>query len=273
MDPYIGEYVDLNDVKYWFEAKNHESQIQPALLFIHGFSGNRTRLNVIWDYFDELNYPIYRIDLKGHGQSQKEEIATYSFDSCAQEIKDFIETIIIEQDGHNKITLLAHSMGVFIAQIIAISHPEYLSNLIIISGVPRVTRKYYRLLTFADKFYPLIMRFLFRRRRKDHENLGLEYFPEWLPGNEHLRPDNDALKAYMNEMRNTDLTDKLDKIEIPTLIFSGSEDDFATPELVKEMRDKIQGSKLKIFPETGHFPYLDYPIDICEEILSLIRKS
>lgn len=272
MTPNIGKFIDISGIKYWYQSKHAKSDISPALLFIHGFSGNRTRLQVLWDFFAERGYPIYRIDLKGHGQSQKEDIDDYSLESCAREIDGFIKNVIAGRDGHSAVAIVAHSMGGFIAQLIAINEPEYLRALVLISAVPKVSKRYRRLLSFAERFYPLIMRFLFRRRRKDHEALGVQYFPEWMPGYEYLRPDTDALKEFMGEMTRIDLTSELGSIKVPTLVFAGSDDDFATPDRVQCMDNLIPDSEVYNFPDTGHFPYLDYPDEIARAILDLISQ-
>jgi proline-specific peptidase len=52
--------------------------------------------------------------------------------------------------------------------------------------------------------------------------------------------------------------DKLPQIKVPTLILVGDHDE-SDPKMSKEMNAKIVGSKLVIFPNSGHMTFVDQP--------------
>ena len=59
-------------------------------------------------------------------------------------------------------------------------------------------------------------------------------------------------------LKNVDFTDKLSVIKVPTLVTVGDNDECA-PSLSKEMNEKISGSKLVVFPKSGHMTFVDQP--------------
>jgi proline iminopeptidase len=59
-------------------------------------------------------------------------------------------------------------------------------------------------------------------------------------------------------LSSVEYTDKLTTIKVPTLITVGDNDECA-PSLSQEMQSKIAGSKLVIFPKSGHMTFVDQP--------------
>lgn len=73
------------------------------------------------------------------------------------------------------------------------------------------------------------------------------------------------IKAQLNR---PDSTPDLPKIKCPTLIITGREDKFCTPELHQEMADLIPNSTLEIIEECGHLSTLEQP----EQVNTIIRN-
>jgi proline-specific peptidase len=59
-------------------------------------------------------------------------------------------------------------------------------------------------------------------------------------------------------LKSVEYTDKLHTIKIPTLITCGDHDECA-PSLSKLMHEKIPGSELVIYPQSGHMTFVDQP--------------
>ncbi|HZK95672.1 MAG TPA: alpha/beta fold hydrolase, partial [Prolixibacteraceae bacterium] len=59
-------------------------------------------------------------------------------------------------------------------------------------------------------------------------------------------------------LTSVEYTDQLSTIKVPTLITVGDNDQ-CDPSLSKEMNEKIAGSKLVIFPKSGHMTFVDQP--------------
>jgi proline iminopeptidase len=59
-------------------------------------------------------------------------------------------------------------------------------------------------------------------------------------------------------LKSVEYGDRLSSIQVPTLILVGDHDE-SDPQMSKEMNEKIQGSKLVIFPKSGHMTFVDQP--------------
>jgi L-proline amide hydrolase len=50
--------------------------------------------------------------------------------------------------------------------------------------------------------------------------------------------------------------DRLDRIEVPTLLISGRHDE-ATPAVVQPFADRIKGARWEIFENSSHLPHVE----------------
>lgn len=84
---------EYKNIYYKFSRINKE---KPALLFLHGFSGN----SCIWDDYIkalESKFNIITVDLIGHGKSESpKSIEEYLFQSQAEKIIEILEELHIE---------------------------------------------------------------------------------------------------------------------------------------------------------------------------------
>ena len=59
-------------------------------------------------------------------------------------------------------------------------------------------------------------------------------------------------------LKSVEYADRLSSIKVPTLITVGDHDECA-PSLSEEMNKAIPGSKLVVFPKSGHMTFVDQP--------------
>jgi 3-oxoadipate enol-lactonase len=261
--------TQINNVSYWFESKNSNSDSlsnKPAILMIHGFAANRTRFDFLWNSEEFSKVPMYRLDLKGHGESQKMNIQDYTLDSCVEEISYFIEEVIFKNNKNKKLIIIAHSMGGIIAQKIAINRPEYLKKLVLMCTVSEVSKKF-KILTFlGSRFFLLLKNILKNNMKKEHISAGIDFFPEWAEETKYLKPNENSLKHFLAELNKINITEEIHRINVPTLIIGGNNDNFSRPKLIKKMEEQIDDSRSIIFKETAHFPYIKYKNDVLKLI-------
>ena len=75
-----------------------------------------------------------------------------------------------------------------------------------------------------------------------------------------------SLKAALKILKITDLTKSITHIRVPTTIIVGENDKLTPKEASLYMGDKIKNSRVKIFKNTGHIPFLSHPKDFLEEV-------
>lgn len=130
--PYRGWYVDIGSVvgksdKIWTISLNTESKKTPIVL-LHGLGGGVA----IWCLnLDALaaTRPVYAIDLLGFGRSSRP-----TFSSNAEVAETQLVNSVEEwrqEMGLEKIILLGHSLGGFLATSYAIKHPDNVKHLIL----------------------------------------------------------------------------------------------------------------------------------------------
>jgi pimeloyl-ACP methyl ester carboxylesterase len=61
--------------------------------------------------------------------------------------------------------------------------------------------------------------------------------------------------------------------ELPTLIVWGERDPLIPVRHAREAHERIPGSRLEVFPETGHFPYRDDPRRFAACLLDFVRTT
>jgi 3-oxoadipate enol-lactonase len=97
------------------------------LLLVHGFTGAKEDFG---DWFDRLaddGWWVVAPDLRGHGDSHKPLVeAAYSLSIFADDVLGLADSL-----GWERFSLLGHSMGGMVAQVVAIRAPQRLDRLVL----------------------------------------------------------------------------------------------------------------------------------------------
>ena len=275
-------YVDANGVMIWYE----EFGKGEPLMIVHGGPG------ATHDYFLPYLIPLARnnrlifIDERGSGKSEQlEDVKKYTVENMAEDVEAVRQAL-----GLGKINLLGHSYGGVLAQAYALKYQEHLSHLILCStfastsemnkvfdnikanmspelrnrinkmeseglyghGLPYEQNRYtdeYEIAAWGEGYFP----YLYQRRPDpayDPANGGFAwdlYREMWGSDGEYVIDGN---------LKSVEYVDSLHTIKVPTLVNCGDHDECA-PWLSEEMHAKIPGSKLVIFPQSGHMTFVD----------------
>ncbi|CAD6998503.1 unnamed protein product [Ceratitis capitata] len=130
--PYRGFFVDIGPAvgeadKIWTISMNTDSKEEPMVL-LHGLGAGVALWVMNLDSFAK-DRPVYAMDVLGFGRSSR---PTFSNDALICE-KQFVKSVEEwrREMNINKMVLLGHSMGGFIASSYALSYPERVSHLIL----------------------------------------------------------------------------------------------------------------------------------------------
>jgi proline iminopeptidase len=292
-------YVDAQGVFIYYKSFGSG----PPLLILHGGPGGSH------DGFLPHLVPLARrnrlvfIDERGGGKSPKlENPAEYTVDNMVEDVEAVRKALRL-----GKINLLGHSCGGVLAQAYALKYQKNLSHLVLCSTFHSTKQMNEVFRTMKAKM-PSDLRERIDKLEaaglyghgKDYEKnrypseymvaaWGEGYFP-YLYQN---RPDpnldpnafgNQAWDVYREmwgshgefvidgNMTSVEYADRLPSIKVPTLITVGDHDE-CDPSLSREMNALIQGSKLVVFPKSGHMTFVDQPRLFIEAVQSFLSAG
>ena len=246
-------------LKYFKSGEGNDT-----LLFIHGFTGSIDEWVFQVTEFEKI-YKVFCLNLRGHGGSELSD--EVSFDILTDDIKEFIDKLKIKDP-----IIIGHSLGGIISLNFSIKYPNSLKKLVIVDALPffhqsmplelveRFTEKqilefFSQQLTIRTQKIPLHKREYYNKLKK----WSLQRREKAITGR--------MLKIYFKALRTFDLTDKLKRIKIPTIIFFGEEDRILSESVIKSYK-KIKNSQFITFKECGHSP----PRECIKEFNDLLAK-
>jgi len=252
-------HVDGKQISYWIGKHSPEKE-KEVVLFIHGAGGGQYTWSYQKSFFKKQSNPII-IELPGHGESGgegEEEIERY-----AEHIFSFLKAL-----GLSKVFLVGHSMGGAITQTLALTHPEVIKGIVLVGTGARL------------KVLPLILNGIktsFEQTvRKINELSFFRKTPVWLmersiTGLMRCRPE--VLYGDYLACDRFDVMREVEKIDLPTLVLCGNEDEMTPVKYSEFLRSRIKGSTLEILPGAGHMVMMESPQVFNEKIGEFISKT
>jgi proline iminopeptidase len=278
-------FVDAHGVLIYYKTLGKG---QP-LIILHGGPG------ASHDYLLPYLLPLARknklifIDERGSGRSQKlENSSAYTVENMVEDVEAVRQMLDL-----GKINLLGHSYGGVLAQAYALKYQENLSHLILCSTFHSTRKMNEVFQKIIGKMTPELHTRIeemeqaglfghgmdYQKNRYTSEYMtaawGEGYFPYLYqnhpdPNYDPIANGNMAWDLYLEmwgsngefvidgNLISVEYTDRLASITVPTLITVGDNDE-CDPSLSQEMHDKIAGSKLVVFPRSGHMTFVDQP--------------
>lgn len=243
-------------MSYWVGRKGL-SEGEEAVLFIHGAGGGQLTWSCQKAFFEKEFTPII-IELPGHGVSGgegEEKIERY-----ADHVHFFLRAL-----GLSKVFLVGHSMGGAIVQSLALTHPE-ISKGIVLVGTGAKLRVFPSVLDGIKSDFEETVRKIvqFAYSRKTSSELierGIEQLMQCRP--EVLYGDFLACDRF-------DIMNEVGKIDLPTLILCGEEDEMTPVKYAQFLHSRIKDSKLEVLPNAGHMVMMESPETFDEKVREFI---
>lgn len=278
-------FVDAHGVLIYYQTLG---QGMP-LLIVHGGPG------ASHDYFLPYLLPLARhhklifIDERGSGKSEKlEDPAGYTVENMVEDTEAVRQGLKL-----GRVSLLGHSYGGVLAQAYALKYQANLTHLLLCSTFHSTTKMnevLHQILAnmspeVRDRILSLEKAGLYGKGKAYEQNRypndymtaawGEGYFPYLY----QRRPDanydpiangvmswdlyremwgSNGEYVIDGNLKSVEYAGRLKTIKVPTLITAGDHDECA-PSLAEEMHQLIGGSKLTIFPQSGHMTFVDQP--------------
>jgi pimeloyl-ACP methyl ester carboxylesterase len=243
-------------ISHWIGRKGFVEG-REFVLFIHGAGGGQYTWSCQKGFFEKHFNPII-IELPGHGGSEGEgekEIGRY-----AEHVYDFLKALNL-----SKVFLVGHSMGGAIVQTMALRYPEMIKGIILVGTGTRLrvlpmileglktsfeeTVRKINVLHYSRKASPDLLENSFRNM--------MQFRPEILYG-DYLACDR------------FDLMNEVGRIDLPTLILCGEEDELTPVKYSQFLHDQIKGSRLEVISGAGHMVMMESDSTFNEKIREFI---
>jgi pimeloyl-ACP methyl ester carboxylesterase len=253
----------------------------PPLLFVHGLGG-------CWQNWLEnvphfaRDHRVVALDLPGFGSSPMPPWQI-SIPAYGRFLRDFCERLRID-----RCSLVGNSMGGFIASEVAITEPERVDDLTLVSAAgitwARARREPAEMLARMGRAAtPLLIRFetsaIRRARFRRRMFGGVFYDPNSLPREliwENVVPALSSPGAYdaMRTLVGYDIRDRLEEIEVPTLIVWGRNDRVVPVPAAFSYQKRIgDNAELVIFDRCGHTPQIERPVRFNRVLEEFLKRA
>jgi len=266
------------------------------LVLVHGGPG------ASHDYFLPYLLPLARqnrlifIDERGSGRSEKlDDPKGYTVENMVEDVEDVRRALAL-----GKISLLGHSYGGVLAQAYAFKYQTNLSHLLLCSTFHSTRALNDVFVKMKQAMSPDLRARIDEMEKgglfghgKDYEKnrytddymkaaWGEGYFPYLY----QRRPDpnfnptdtgNTSWDLYREmwgshgefiidgNLTSVEYADRLPTIKVPTLITAGDHDE-SDPSIARDMHQRIPGSKLVIYPQSGHMTFVDQPVMFIQSV-------
>ena len=255
--------VDVGEVKLFVQQAGKGE----PLILLHGLGMSSAlwinQIPVFSGYFHTV-----AVDLRGFGQSSRpDRPGGYAIDILAEDM-----AVLIERLKLGRCHVLGTSMGGFIAQALAISHPGLCRSLVLCHTAPRMS----------------IPSDVLSRRVEALGSMLLEEYAEivveqacsadasrelraWVTGLLVLNDKRTYTQVMTEGLRGFDVGADLGSIDIPTLVITGGQDLVLPKEGGEEIARLIPGARLVEIEGVGHLGYAERPVEFNEAVLSFLN--
>ena len=257
----------------------------PVIVLIHGITGRSDQWEPAIEHL-AAEHTVLAPDLLGHGESAKPR-GDYSLGAYASAVRDTMVAI-----GHERATIVGHSLGGGIAMQFAYQFPERCERLVLVSsgGLGREVHPLLRASTLPGSEW--VMPWLLHERV-----LGAGEAAARLIGFLRLQAgtdvaevargfaslgDAEARSAFIETMRavldpggqRVSALDRLYLTEaLPSLLIWGTSDPIIPAEHGLGAHEAMPGSRLELLEGVGHFPQLERPHEFARLLAGFVAET
>ena len=240
-------------------------------LLVHGWGVSGNLWDTVLKQWPKNAGLLVAPDLRGSGWSGKPHTG-YTLEQHAQDMIELMNYL-----GLGKISLLGHSMGGAIAQLIACKIPDRVSKLILVSPVPA-----------SGIALPNDVSDFFRSGAGHYES-----FEKIARSSMAVPPSEVAYHAFLSDAasvtkeaylegfeawKNASFAEQLQKITAETIVFGGEAEPYLPAAFLQDqVVSKIKGARFVSIPLAGHYPQLETPDafqrEVVQRCLLLMRET
>jgi len=244
---------------YEISTKNN-----PEILFLHGWGGKSENFIPLAEKIKEKTNKEYLIsDLPGFGGSDFPPASGWSSEDYANWLWDFLQEQKITPE-----VVYAHSFGGRIVIHFQEKHPKFFKKIILSgsAGIKLPYTKKQKTLFFLSKITKKIKNIIPESLQKKIK-IHLFGARDWAECPTPLKP---TLQKTLEEK---DLTEKIKKINVPTLLLWGKNDTYTPIKMAEIFKKEISQSKLIIFEDGRHGIHNTHTEKIAEKVQQFLNET
>ncbi len=249
------------------------------IVFLHGGGLNAHTWDVVCLMLRH-DYHCVALDQRGHGDSEWEPTADYSFESQIRDIEGFVEKLGLERP-----LLIGHSMGGFAAMGYAMRHAAKMAGLVLVDVGPELSmdgakriRDFVsqdRVLDSVDEFVQRAMAFNPMRnpallRRSLLYNLRQLPNGKWTWKHDPNRHSPNL--AVERDTRAKQILEEIHRISCPTMVLRGARSDVFSDENAEKFASALPKGRWHRVPDAGHTIQGDNPRGLLDALEPFIKE-
>lgn len=251
---------------------NQAGQGAPVLL-LHGLFAQKEQWDSMLCLMAAAGYLAIAPDLPGYGKSTDFPLADYTLDNQVERLDQFMETL-----GIARFDIAGSSMGGAIAALYVERYPRRIRTLALI-GSPLGAVEWGKAVKEAiyqgiNPFIPITvpqfdleMSLLFVKPPAIPDPVKAALVQDYRERNRHYQQVWDIVNLYDT------LLDRRLRIQTPTLILWGVEDQIFAVEGADRLRFRIPRSRVVRLPNAGHLPHLENPSETAAIYRGFLKSS
>jgi pimeloyl-ACP methyl ester carboxylesterase len=254
--PIIDAYGMRGNVVF---GREEREEGKDSVVFIHGAGGNWTSWHLQRDFFSH-DFKCFIMELPGHGAAQSQG---------AQEVKSYALWVrgALDELEISHPFLIGHSMGGAVTMDLALRFPALPKGLVLV-GTGAKLRVLPRILDEIKKDFAQAVESVCELSfAKDvpEEMLHLAIA-------EMLKTSPDVLHGDFSACERFDIMEEVGRINSPTLIIGGDQDNLTPVKYSRYLAERINGSRLEVIEGAGHMVMLERPEQFNQKVEAFLRS-
>ncbi|MCF7791301.1 MAG: alpha/beta hydrolase [Victivallales bacterium] len=261
-----------NNISMYYDI-SYKSGNSEYLFLIPGLTSNSLAFSYIIPRLYRT-FNVISVDNRGVGRTIYGKM-NFSIEDMAEDIIMLMDYLEIERAD-----FLGHSMGGYIAQVIAASYPHRIRKMVLScssTGLSVAGKKILQNL-YNDRssgkisfreFNRIILKY-FTSPLIYEDDFMREAMLDFMDNNPYKQLI-DGFKSQVEACKNFNMGNKLGRIKTETLVITGEIDSIATIDDAIELNSGIEDSALKVLKGAGHLPYIEKTSEYVDTVLEFLN--
>lgn len=233
-----------------------------TLLFMHGWAGAGVYFDEVVGELDLNALQVITMDFRGHGDSER-TTASYGLDRIAGDV-----WAVADAAGVTKPVLVGFSMSAKFAQYVAVCQPDRVSGLVLVAGFPAseipfpqdVVRDWVSRAGDRERLRELLGPFI-------SEPVEAAVFDRFLDN--AVKVPAAVLECTLQTCISTSFAERVESLQMPTLVVGGRRDPFFPPEAVAQLARSLPCAR-GIALECNHEIPMERPQELAHVIEAFV---